>query len=129
MSFKLDQRLQNDTFILDENDERYLLLMNNAAVHWFILVPKVSETEWHALPDAVFSAINLEAKELASKVKATFGADKMNVAAIGNVVEQLHIHVIGRKRNDYCWPDVVWGTKAPEQYTAEQAAEIKNNLL
>ena len=129
MSFQLDQRLQNDTFILHENDERYLLLMNNAAVHWFILVPKVSETEWHALPEAVFTAINQEAKELASKVKATFNADKMNVAAIGNVVEQLHIHVIGRKRDDYCWPDAVWGTKAPEQYIEEQVAEIKNNLL
>ena len=129
MSFELDQRLQNDTFILHENDDRYLLLMNNAAVHWFILVPKVSETEWHALPDAVFTAINQEAKQLASKVKTAFEADKMNVAAIGNVVEQLHIHVIGRKRDDYCWPDVVWGTKAPEQYTEEQVAEIKSYII
>ena len=128
MTFQLDERLANDTIVMLENAMRYVLLMNNAAVPWFILVPKVDETELHDLHHGLFDSVNLESRRLAKWLKAEFDVDKINIAAIGNVVEQLHIHIIGRSKNDYCWPDVVWGTTAPERYSDNAADAIKERL-
>ena len=128
MTFKLDDRLANDTILMSENAMRYVLLMNNAAVPWLILVPKVEETELHELHHGLFDSVNLESRRLAQWLKSEFDVDKINIAAIGNVVQQLHIHIIGRRKDDYCWPNVVWGTQAPETYTDEAANSIKERL-
>ncbi len=128
MTFQLDPRLANDTITMSENAMRYILLMNNAAVPWLILVPKVAETELHDLHDGLFDSVNLESRRLAQWLKSEFEVDKINIGAIGNVVEQLHIHIIGRRRDDYCWPNVVWGSKAPQIYSEAEANSIRERL-
>ena len=122
--FKLDSRLANDCLVLGELKISLLLLVNNSLLPWFILVPKTSAKEVTDLSrsdqDALLDEVNL----LAAFVKTNFSIAKLNIAAIGNIVSQLHIHVVGRDPSDYCWPDVVWGSKEREPYTAEMIDEI-----
>ena len=128
-SFSLDPQLAKDCIVLAESDTSLLLLMNNALVPWFILVPRTSETELHALDAATQAALLKEINLLADQVKTVFAVDKLNIAAIGNAVQQLHVHVIGRRHTDYCWPNVVWGRSERESYTQAAIAELVQNLL
>ncbi|MGW8228640.1 MAG: HIT domain-containing protein [Gammaproteobacteria bacterium] len=128
-AFSLDPQLAKDCLVLAESDTSLLLLMNNALVPWFILVPRTSETELHALDATTQAALLKEINLLASKVKTVFAVDKLNLAAIGNVVQQLHVHIIGRRHTDYCWPNVVWGRSEREPYTEVAVAELVQNLL
>ena len=128
MKFVLDERLQRDCFFLGRLESSQLLLLNNAAVPWFILVPEVAVTELCELDELQHTTLMNESRRLAGFVRQTFVIDKLNVAAIGNVVSQLHLHVIGRRKDDYCWPDVVWGTTPPEQYASAQVATIVGQL-
>lgn len=128
-AFSLDSKLAKDCIVLAESDISLLLLMNNSLVPWFILVPRTSETELHALDAATQVALLKEINLLAGQVKKVFAVDKLNIAAIGNVVQQLHVHVIGRRHTDYCWPNVVWGRPEREPYTQAAIAELVQNLL
>ena len=127
--FSLDPQLAKDCIVLAESDTSLLLLMNNALVPWFILVPRTSETELHALDAATQAALLKEINLLADQVKTVFAVDKLNIAAIGNAVQQLHVHVIGRRHTDYCWPNVVWGRPECEAYTQAAIAELVQNLM
>ena len=128
-AFSLDPQLANDCLVLAESDTSLLLLMNNALVPWFILVPKTQETELHALDTVMQTALLKEINLLAEQVKTVFAVDKLNIAAIGNVVQQLHVHVIGRRHTDYCWPNVVWGRPEREPYTHAAIVELLQKLL
>jgi diadenosine tetraphosphate (Ap4A) HIT family hydrolase len=128
MDFVLDERLQRDCFFLGRLELSQLLLLNNAAVPWFILVPEVAVTELCDLDEQQHSILLNESRRLAIFVRQTFAVDKLNVAAIGNVVSQLHLHVIGRRKDDYCWPDVVWGTEAQEHFAEKDVAVIVGQL-
>lgn len=127
--FTLDARLQQDTLFLGDFPLCRLLLMNDAHYPWFILVPR---------REAVSELFQLDAEEqqmlwrettwLAEKLKDTFAADKMNVATLGNVVSQLHMHVVVRRRDDAAWPAPVWGKHAAQPYSERQVAAIKEKL-
>ena len=62
-------------------------------------------------------------------VEKNFSTDKLNIACIGNVVSQLHIHIVGRRKNDICWPGVVWGLKESKEYSAEEVNRIRGKLI
>ena len=126
--FKLDSRLANDCIMVSESEQFCLLLMDNSLVSWFILVPKTDKTELYLLDEAlqsqIFEKINLLSKILINDFKA----DKLNVASIGNIVEQLHIHVVGRYQSDPYWPGVVWGGTEKQVYRAQEVKNIKFQL-
>ncbi|WP_341305143.1 HIT domain-containing protein [Pseudomonas sp. TMP25] len=127
--FTLDSRLQQDTVWLGDYPLCSLLLMNDAQYPWFILVPRreaVSELFQLDAPDQL--QLWHETTELAVVLKDCFAADKMNVATLGNVVNQLHMHVIVRRRDDAAWPAPVWGRYPAQAYTAEQLAQVKARL-
>lgn len=127
--FALDPRLQQDTLPIGDFPLCRLLLMNDAHYPWFILVPRREEmVELFQLDAQDQRALWQETSELAETLKDTFGADKMNVAALGNVVSQLHVHVIVRRRNDAAWPAPVWGKHPAQPYTPEQVAGIREKL-
>lgn len=128
-AFSLDPQLANDCFVLAESDTSLLLLMNNALVPWFILVPKTHETEFHELNSTMQWSLLQEINLLGGTVKRLFAVDKLNIAAIGNVVQQLHVHVIGRRHTDYCWPNVVWGRLEREAYNEAAMLEVVQKLL
>ena len=108
-SFELDARLASDCLVLGEMDMSLVLLMNNSLLPWFILVPKTTETEMIDLPRSEQVRVLEEINLLSAFVKNHFAVSKLNIATIGNIVPQLHIHVVGRAPNDCCWPKVVWG--------------------
>jgi diadenosine tetraphosphate (Ap4A) HIT family hydrolase len=120
----LDSRLQEDCLVLGRLDFCQLLLMNNAAIPWFILVPATSETEVCDLKSSEQTMLWEEVNTVAEFVRTNFQIDKLNIGAIGNVVSQLHVHVVGRREDDYCWPGVVWGSAAEKQYTNDEVAAV-----
>ena len=127
-NFELDQRLARDCLQLGKLKISHLLLMNNALVPWFILVPETDRIELTELSQEdqiqVLEEINLVSKF----VKTNFQISKLNTAAIGNIVSQLHIHIIGRHPQDFCWPNVVWGTQQREPYTEKAINKIKKDI-
>jgi len=123
-NFQLDTRLADDCHILGKLDISQLLLMNNSLVPWFILVPETDEMEITDLSKTDQEILLKEINLISSFVKDNFDVPKLNTAAIGNIVSQLHIHIVGRSPSDYCWPNVVWGTKEKEPYTDERVKGI-----
>lgn len=127
--FELDPRLQQDTLPVGDFPLCRLLLMNDAQYPWFVLVPRREEiVEVFQLDVEDQRTFWQETTELAEILKDTFGADKMNVAALGNVVSQLHMHVIVRRHGDPAWPAPIWGKHPAQPYTAEQVAAIRDKL-
>ncbi len=127
--FTLDSRLQNDTLLIGDFALCRLLLMNDDHYPWFILVPRRDEvSELFQLSADEQKQLWHETVTLAELLNDTFSADKMNVATLGNVVSQLHMHVIVRRRNDAAWPAPVWGKFAAQPYAGEQVAAIRAKL-
>jgi diadenosine tetraphosphate (Ap4A) HIT family hydrolase len=127
--FVLDSRLQQDSLVLGEFPLCQLLLSKDANYPWFILVPKrAGISELFELDVAEQQQLWQETTLLAEALKASYGADKMNVATLGNVVSQLHMHVIVRQRDDAAWPAPVWGKCAPAGYTDDQLQAVRQRL-
>ncbi|QLC74296.1 HIT domain-containing protein [Pseudomonas sp. LPB0260] len=127
--FALDSRLQQDTLVIGDFPLCRLLLMNDAHYPWFILVPRREEvSELFQLDAGDQRALWQEITLLAETLKDTFAADKMNIATLGNVVSQLHMHVIVRRRGDAAWPAPVWGRNPALPYGDDQVAAIKAKL-
>ncbi len=127
--FSLDPRLQQDTLTVGDFPLCRLLLMNDAQYPWFILVPRrAAVSEVFDLDAADQLALWQETTTLASVLKDGFAADKMNVATLGNMVSQLHMHVIARTREDAVWPAPVWGKLPAQPYSEVQLAEVLARL-
>lgn len=129
-NFKLHPQLVNDCFIITDLPLSQLLLCNDSAYPWFILVPKVEGIEdIYQLDWQQQQQLLNESSMLSELLMQEFSGDKMNVAALGNVVPQLHLHHIVRYKNDPCWPKPIWGQQELTPYTDEALAEIKQRIL
>lgn len=123
--FTLDPRLQQDTLHIAEFSLCKVLLMNDARYPWVILVPKITGlTEIFQLDMAGQQQLMVESNFVASKLKEVIQADKMNVAALGNVVSQLHIHHVARFIQDDTWPAPVWGKGEAIAYTQAESDAV-----
>lgn len=99
-------------------------------MRWFILVPETDATEWHELPGGLRDQLLIASSLLGTMLKGEEGCDKINVAAIGNVVPQFHFHVIGRWRSDPYWPGVVWGRSLPGQaYEIDEVRKLEHQAM
>lgn len=111
--FKLDKNLENDTQFVCKLNSCQVLIKINDELPWLILVPEISNvTELTDLDDLQYEQVMQEVKYCANILKKLFHPDKLNIANLGNIVPQLHIHIICRFRDDRAWPNPVWGTKA-----------------
>ena len=114
--FQLDSRLRTDTIPVGDLPLCSVLLLNDARFPWFVLVPRLPGlTEVADLSEEQAMELMREIR-LASSVMMTLAKpDKINIGALGNIVSQLHVHVIGRFLSDPAWPGPVWGhgSKAP----------------
>ncbi|MDJ0928533.1 MAG: HIT family protein [Gammaproteobacteria bacterium] len=126
--FKLDQRLEKDCFVLGKLTLSQLLLMNNAALPWFILVPETTAVEICDLAPDDQAELVTEINMLSILVQGFEGVEKLNIGAIGNIVNQLHVHIVGRYPGDYCWPGVVWGRETPQRYSQEGVDRILSSV-
>lgn len=123
--FVLDSRLLQDTVPVGDFPLCRLLLSNDSQYPWFILVPRrVDISEIFQLSDAEQTQLWSETTLLSKTLQQLFNADKMNVAALGNVVSQLHMHVIVRHKGDVAWPAPVWGKHPAVPYSADESAVI-----
>jgi len=127
--WQLDSRLQDNTIPVFENGGLVILLMNDQRWPWLIVVPKVAGAEeLHDLDPQIRAAVVDIAVSAGEKLKTFTNCDKINIAGIGNIVRQLHIHVIARHEGDANWPDPVWGYGKIEKYDPAQAAELIDQL-
>jgi len=124
--FSLDSRLEHDTHFIGDFTLCRLLLCNDSLYPWFILVPRRAEIcEVFELAEADQLQLWRETSALAECLDKDFSADKMNVAALGNVVSQLHMHVIVRYKTDAAWPAPVWGKQPAVPYAPQELAKLK----
>jgi diadenosine tetraphosphate (Ap4A) HIT family hydrolase len=108
--FELDPRLAADCFVLGDWPLSRVLLMNDAQYPWVILVPRrAGVREMHDLDPADQHRLADESAQLGRTLLQMFDGHKLNVAALGNIVPQLHLHHIVRFRDDPAWPAPVWG--------------------
>lgn len=127
--FVLDPRLLQDTLPIGDFPLCTLLLSNDSSYPWFILVPKRADiSEVFQLSETDQMQLWKETTTLSAVLDRTFQADKMNVAALGNVVNQLHMHVIVRRVGDAAWPAPVWGKHPAKPYTPEEVTRITAQL-
>ena len=106
----LDQKLADDSVFVVDWPLSQLRLINDSRFPWLVLVPRVSDIEEiFQLSDEYQQQLLQESSQLAKVLSASFKADKLNVAALGNVVRQLHVHHIVRYVDDCCYPSPVWG--------------------
>jgi len=129
-TFELDPRLEADTLPLADLPLCRALLMNDARYPWVVLVPRVaSVSEVFELSQAEQAQLWQEATQLGAAMKEAFQGDKLNIATLGNVVSQLHIHLVVRYNDDASWPAPVWGNGTPEPYELAQQGERREQLL
>jgi diadenosine tetraphosphate (Ap4A) HIT family hydrolase len=122
--FELDPQLEADTFPVGITSLNRILLMNDSRFPWLILVPERPDIrEPFELTDEDQRTLMQESMITGKSLKALFNAHKLNIAALGNQVSQLHIHHIARFRTDAAWPRPVWGVGAAEPYEAEALRE------
>lgn len=127
--FKIDERLQADSHALFQHHGCHLRLHKNATLPWVIIIPETSEIEFCDLSTENQLAITHISGLISGYFKARLNIEKINFAAIGNVVQQLHIHVVGRHAKDPLWPDVVWGSPLPEaRYTDPELTHWREAL-
>ena len=128
--FEIHPQLLHDCHRLGQLRLCHVLLHKNAAVPWLILVPETALVgDLLDLPEHVRNLAMEEAAIAARFIKNEFAVSKINFAAIGNVVPQLHLHVVGRRANDPCWPAPVWGNLAEaDGYSNERIATLTARL-
>ncbi|WP_331346038.1 HIT family protein [Cellvibrio sp. UBA7661] len=122
--FELHPRLAQDSTVIGEFDLSLLLLSRDANYPWCILVPKREDIyEIHHLTEDEQLQLIRESCRLSEVMTSLFDADKMNVAALGNVVRQLHVHHIARFTDDPAWPQPIWGKLPAKDYDPEELSE------
>jgi diadenosine tetraphosphate (Ap4A) HIT family hydrolase len=125
VSFALDPRLAADALPIGDLELSRVLLMNDARYPWLILVPRRAGLSEIVDLDAVDRATLVEEVAAAAEfLRRLPGVDKLNVGALGNVVRQLHVHVLGRAVGDPAWPGPVWGVGAPRAYASDAAEAL-----
>lgn len=133
MTFTLDSRLAADSIVLGDMLLSRVLLMNDARFPWLILVPRRPNLrEFLDLAATERAILMEEIAKASSALKDVTQAEKLNVAALGNMVPQLHVHVIARFAGDPAWPNPVWGRGQAKPYEGDAAekfaAEIGRRL-
>ena len=126
---QLHPQLQQDCTVAAQLPLCQLLLMRDANYPWFILVPERENIiEIYQLSPEDQQQLMRESSYLAESLMQAFDADKINIAALGNVVPQLHIHHIVRYRHDPAWPSPVWGKLPPKPYSDQQVTNVVDRL-
>ncbi|MBN2803939.1 MAG: HIT family protein [Deltaproteobacteria bacterium] len=127
--FLLDERLVSDCIFIKRIGRIQILLFNNSLLPWFILVPETDVKELYLLDAELRKNLLALQDDFSRFIMEKFTCDKLNIAAIGNIVSQMHIHIVGRYKDDYAWPGVVWGVSKSKPYEEKEVVNIKNDLF
>jgi diadenosine tetraphosphate (Ap4A) HIT family hydrolase len=127
--FELDPRLVADTVPVGDMALSRVLLMNDSRFPWLVLVPRKNNcTELYDLTPDEQNSLMAEITRAAQIVRSVFSAEKINVGALGNIVAQLHIHIVGRHPDDPAWPNPVWGSGRADPYSLAQRIALAKRL-
>ena len=129
MSFQLHPQLEADTHLICRTENCQILLMDDARFQWIVLVPEVADIrELYELKEQQQHQTYQSILRISKSLAEYSNADKMNVAALGNQVPQLHIHIIARYEADAAWPGPVWGVGQAEPYRPDQLQQRLSDL-
>jgi len=126
--FKLHPRLEADTVFVADWPLCRVLVMNDARYPWLILVPRREATELHDLNERDRAMLIEQIARTSEKLKTLTNAAKINVGALGNLVPQLHIHIVARNPGDAAWPGPVWGQGTRVTYAPEALQHFVKEL-
>jgi|SRR5690554_599447 len=127
---RLDERLAQDSQFVAELPLCQLRLINDARFPWLLLIPRhEGASEIFDLNEAAQQQLWHEASVVGQMLKTLTQADKINVASLGNVVAQLHVHVVARRRDDAAWPGPVWGHGECQPYAPDRLDAMRHSLL
>ncbi len=127
--FNLDAVLETETQALGDLDLCALLLMGDARFPWLVMVPRLQGIrEIYELSRGDRGLLVEEIAQVSEALEGVTGCDKINVAALGNQVAQLHVHVIARFENDVAWPNPIWGTGDAVAYKAPAAKSLIDDI-
>ena len=127
--FQLHERLSADTLLVGDFPLSLLLLSKDANYRWTILVPKREGiTEIYQLNNIDRQQLLHESCVLAQAMQRLFSPDKLNIATIGNMVPQLHMHHVARTTEDAAWPGPVWGSAPATSYSEDKSRAIRADL-
>ena len=125
MSFTLDSRLENSSLPITSIGDFQIRLVNDKRYIWLLIIPAIPNiTELDDLEPKTQTALFQIASQLSSSMKSHLQADKMNIATIGNIVSQFHLHIVARKQTDATWPEPVWGKGTAEPYDENDAKSV-----
>ncbi len=117
--FVLDPRLAVDSVFISDGPLSQVRLMNDTRFEWVVLVPRVAGvSEWIDLDGGQQRLLLAEINQAGCLLRAASGVTKLNIGALGNVVRQLHVHLVGRREGDAAWPAPVWGFGAMQRHDA-----------
>ena len=129
IEFELDPRLVADSHWLADGPLSQWRLMDDTRFPWLVLVPRIrGAVEWVDLPPAQQAQLLEEINTAANLLRTDAGCEKINIGALGNIVRQLHVHVVARKEGDAAWPGPVWGSGAAVRHTPAGLAERLEHL-
>lgn len=129
VGFVLDPQLEKDCIYLGDLPLCRVFLMNDHQFPWFILVPRRAEvSELYHLSLTDRNQMMVESCDLSAALADGYQADKMNVANLGNMVKQLHVHHIVRYEEDVAWPGPIWGKCAPIPYNKDEIENIQKKI-
>ena len=125
-NFVLDPRLAADTAFIADGPLSQVRLMDDTRFPWLVLVPRVNGvSEWLELDGGQQRLLLAEINQAGQLIRAQPGVEKLNIGALGNIVRQFHVHLIGRHEGDPAWPGPVWGQGAAARHApAALAAQI-----
>lgn len=127
--FALHPRLEADSLYITDLGICQARLMNDQRVPWVVLIPQVDDArELHHLPGRDRENIWEDIHHTATVMEQLFAPDKINLGALGNLVPQLHIHVVCRFQQDPAWPGPIWGAGTPVPYDPQKAEETLARL-
>lgn len=125
-TWEVDARLAGDSIYIGEQGLIQIRAMPAAPWPWLILVPRIpGAVELFDLSEGDQQALFQLSMALAARLKSEFAADKINIGAIGNVVSQLHVHIVARHRHDRAWPAPVWGQAFEPADSRSQAERVR----
>ncbi|MEN8722248.1 MAG: HIT family protein [Alphaproteobacteria bacterium] len=128
-SFTLDPRLKADSIHIADLEVCQVRLMNDSRYLWALLIPRIKDArEWHRLEADESFGLHNEMRFIAKLIETQADAFKMNVGALGNMVPQLHLHIIARQEGDAAWPGPVWGVGTAVPYDDVSAQRVKDRL-
>ena len=127
--FKLDNRLENDSFFMQEIKNFQIRLMNVQEFFWIVLIPiKPNLIELSDLEVDERNELLNFAVDLGNYIKSDQNFDKVNIGMLGNIVSQLHLHIVLRNKDDPAWPGPVWGWKSTSNLE-KGTKQIRSNLI